>query len=50
MCRKALIKFSYNGNVHSIEYTKDEKIKDIYARLAAKIGIDIKNFDFYNSE
>ena len=46
MSRKALVEFTYNGTLHTIECTMDEKMKDICARLAAKIGKDIKTVDF----
>ena len=46
MSRKAIVEFTYNGTVHSVECTMDEKMKDICARLAAKIGKDVKTVDF----
>ena len=46
MSRKAIVEFTYNGTVHSVDCTMDEKMKDICARLAAKIGKDIKTVDF----
>ena len=46
MSRKAQVDFTYNGTVHTIECTMDEKMKDICQRFAQKVGKDINVVDF----
>ncbi len=46
MSKKAQVDFTYNGTVHTIDCTMDEKMKDICQRFAQKVGKEVTVVDF----
>ena len=46
MSRKAIVDFTYNGDIYSIECSLDDKMKDICEVFAKEVGKDLKTVDF----